>query len=351
MSENFVDGFCLQLSSLLDPKQIREVNELLEIYTIGFDIKPITTDLTISDYQLPQAYYIYMAAKEQDGKMKPGTREQYRWCLEKMLFRLRLPLEQITVNHLRLYIHEISTNAKTGKPISKATLNQRKAIIKSFFRWLYEEEYIQKDPSVRIRSERTDSKPRTAYKDTQIEALRSKPRTAYKDTQIEALRLASTDPRTRAIIDLLTSSGIRIAECVRLNRSDIDLESRELTVFGKGEKWRTTFIDAAAVVSIRAYLATRSDDSEALFVSSKAPHKRMTAGGIRRVLHKLSDVTGIEDIIPHRFRHTTATRAVDRGMPIESVQAMLGHEEISTTLRYAHVSKEKVKRDHQTYMR
>lgn len=335
MSENFVDGFCLQLSSLLDPKQIREVKELLEIYTIGFDIKPITTDLTISDYQLPQAYYIYMAAKEQDGKMKPGTREQYRWCLEKMLFRLRLPLEQITVNHLRLYIHEISTNAKTGKPISKATLNQRKAIIKSFFRWLYEEEYIQKDPSVRIRSERTDSKPRTAY----------------KDTQIEALRLASTDPRTRAIIDLLTSSGIRIAECVRLNRNDIDLESRELTVFGKGEKWRTTFIDAAAVVSIKAYLATRSDDSEALFVSSKAPHKRMTAGGIRRVLHKLSDVTGIEDIIPHRFRHTTATRAVDRGMPIESVQAMLGHEEISTTLRYAHVSKEKVKRDHQTYMR
>ena len=111
------------------------------------------------------------------------------------------------------------------------------------------------------------------------------------------------------------------------------------------------YIDAAAVVSLRAYLATRSDDSEALFVSSKAPHKRLSAGAIRRILHKLSAVTGIEDIIPHRFRHTTATRAIDRGMPIESVQAMLGHEEISTTLRYAHVSKEKVKRDHQTYMR
>lgn len=335
MSETFTSGFCLKLNGVLEPEQIKAVKELLDIYTMGFEIKPITTDLTVSEYQLPQAYYIYMASKEQDGKMKSGTREQYRMCLEKMLFRLRMPLEMITVNHLRLYIHEISTNAKTGKPISKATLNQRKAIIKSFFKWLYEEEYIQKDPSVRIRSERTDSKPRTAY----------------RDTQIEALRLASTDPRTRAIIDLLTSSGIRIAECVRLNRNDIDLESRELTVFGKGEKWRTTFIDAAAVVSIRAYLATRSDDSDALFVSSKAPHKRMTSSGIRRSLHKLTDATGIDDIIPHRFRHTTATRAIDRGMPIESVQVMLGHEEISTTLRYAHVSKDKVKRDHQTYMR
>ena len=335
MSETFTNGFCLKLNGVLEPEQIKAVKELLDIYTMGFEIKPITTDMTVSEYQLPQAYYIYMASKEQDGKMKSGTREQYRMCLEKMLFRLRLPLELITVNHLRLYIHEISTDARTGKPLSKATLNQRKAIIKSFFKWLYEEEYIQKDPSVRIRSERTDSKPRTAY----------------KDTQIEALRLASKDPRTRAIIDLLTSSGIRIAECVRLNRDDIDLESRELTVFGKGEKWRTAYIDAAAVVSLRAYLATRSDDSEALFVSSKAPHKRLSAGAIRRILHKLSAVTGIEDIIPHRFRHTTATRAIDRGMPIESVQVMLGHEEISTTLRYAHVSNEKVKRDHQTYMR
>lgn len=335
MSETFTNGFCLKLNGVLEPEQIKAVKELLDIYTMGFEIKPITTELSVSEYQLPQAYYIYMAAKEQDGRMKAGTREQYRSCLEKMLFRLRLPLELITVNHLRLYIHEISTDARTGKPLSKATLNQRKAIIKSFFKWLYEEEYIQKDPSVRIRSERTDSKPRTAY----------------KDTQIEALRLASKDPRTRAIIDLLTSSGIRIAECVRINRDDIDLESRELTVFGKGEKWRTAYIDAAAVVSLRAYLATRSDDSEALFVSSKAPHKRLSAGAIRRILHKLSAVTGIEDIIPHRFRHTTATRAIDRGMPIESVQVMLGHEEISTTLRYAHVSNGKVKRDHQTYMR
>lgn len=335
MSESFVDGFCLKLQGTLPPEQIREVRDLLRVYSMGYEINPITTELIAQDYQLPQAYYIFMASKEQDGKMKSGTREQYSSCLEKMLFRFKMPLETYTVNHIRLFIQEISINQRTGQKVSKAYLNQRKAIIRSFFRWLYEEEYIQKDPSVRIKAEKVDSKPRTAY----------------KDTQIEALRMASKDPRTRAIVDLLISSGIRVAECAGLDRKDVDLESRELTVYGKGEKWRTTYIDAAAVVSIRAYLATRTDDNPALFVSSKAPYNRLTAGGIRKILHKLTPETGVGDIIPHRFRHTMATTAINRGMPIESVQAVLGHTEITTTLRYAHVSKEKIKRDHQTYMR
>lgn len=335
MSDTFTEGFCLKLTGVLPPEQVRAVRDLLSVYTIGYKIEPVKMDVIIQDYQLPQAYFIFLAAKEQDGRMKPGTREQYRMCLEDLLFKLRLPLEDITVNHLRLYIQDASRNRKTGRPVSKNTLNQRKSIIRSFFSWLYEEEYIEKDPSVRIKPERADAKPRTAY----------------QDTQVEALRRACDNLRDRAIVDLLRSSGIRVAECVGLDRRDVDLDGREVTVFGKGEKWRVSYIDAAAVVSIRAYLATRSDDSDALFVSSKAPHKRMTSSGIRRSLHKLTDATGIDDIIPHRFRHTTATRAIDRGMPIESVQVMLGHEEISTTLRYAHVSKDKVKRDHQTYMR
>ena len=335
MSETFTSGFCLKLNGVLEPEQIKAVKELLDIYTMGFEIKPITTDLTVSEYQLPQAYYIYMASKEQDGRMKPGTREQYRMCLEKMLFRLRMPLEQITVNHIRLYLHEISTNQKTGKPLSKASMNQRKAIIRSFFQWLYEEEYIQKDPSVRIKSERSDSRPRTAF----------------KDTQVEALKQASSSARTHAIIDLLTSSGIRIAECAGLNISDVDFDKREIVVYGKGEKWRTAFIDAATVVSIKAYLKTRTDDNPALFVTERKPHKRIASGAIRKSLHKLADEVGVSNVIPHRFRHTMATTAIERGMPIESVQAILGHTSISTTLRYAHMSTDKIRRDHKTYMR
>ena len=334
MPESFTNGFCLKLNGLLEPEQIKSVRELLDIYTMGFEIKPITTELSVTDYQLPQSYYIFMASKEQDGKMKPGTYEQYKWCLEKMLFRLKMPLEKITVNHIRLYLHEISVNAKTGKPLSKATLNQRKAIIRSFFKWLYEEEYIQKDPSTRIKSERSNSKPRTAF----------------RDTQIEALRMACDSKRTRAMIDLLYSSGIRISECVGLDITDVDFERREIVVYGKGEKWRTAFIDAPAVVSLKTYLSSRSDRNPALFVSAREPHDRITTSAVRKKLHELSGKAGVPNVIPHRFRYTFATAAIEHGMPIESVQAILGHTQIGTTTHYAHTSTEKIRRDHATYM-
>lgn len=335
MSEVFTEGFCLRLQGALPPEQIRTVRDLLSVYTIGYKIEQITTELAlVDDYQLPEAYFVYLAAKSQDGRMKDGTREQYRMCLEKLLYRFGLPLDQITINHLRLFIQECSRNAITGKPVSRVTLNQRKAIIRSFFSWLYEEEYIPKDPSVKLKSDHAQSKPRTAY----------------RDTQIEMLRMASTDPRTRAIIDILLSSGIRIAECVGLNRSDVNLETRELVVFGKGEKWRTTYIGAAAVVSLKAYLATRTDENPALFISKRKPYRRLSTGQVRKILKGLETQAGVENVIPHRFRHTTATTAIEAGMPIESVQALLGHTQIKTTLRYAHVSNAKVKADHQRYL-
>jgi len=334
MCDSFTEGFCLRLQGVLPPEQIRAVKDLLNVYAVNYKIEQIKTELSVPGYQLPEAYYIYMAAKEQDGRMKAGTREQYRMCIEKLLFFLQMPLDHITVNHLRLYIQEISTNKKTGKPLSKVTLNQRKTIIRSFFSWLYEEEYIPKDPSRRIKLDKAEPKPRTAY----------------QDIQVESLRHACACARDRAIIDLLISSGIRIAECVGLDIADVDLDQREVRVYGKGEKWRTSYIDAAAVVSIKEYLAARTDDNPALFVSLKKPHNRLTPKAIRDRLHNLSDASGVQNIIPHRFRHTMATEAINRGMPIESVQALLGHSEISTTMHYAHVSGDKVKADHARYL-
>jgi len=335
MSDTFTEGFCLKLSGVLPPEQVRAVRDLLSVYTIGYKIEPVKMDVIVQDYQLPQAYFIFLAAKEQDGRMKPGTREQYRMCLEDLLFKLRLPLEDITVNHLRLYIQDASRNRKTGRPVSKNTLNQRKSIIRSFFSWLYEEEYIEKDPSVRIKPERADAKPRTAY----------------QDTQVEALRRACDNLRDRAIVDLLRSSGIRVAECVGLDRRDVDLDGREVTVFGKGEKWRVSYIDAAAVVSIRAYLATRTDDCAALFVSERAPHRRLSTSGVRKALHRLTPESGVQNVIPHRFRYTMATDALLAGMPVESVQSVLGHSRIETTMHYAHVCRAKVKTDYQRFAR
>jgi len=335
MSDSFVDGFILNLTPHFSPDQLRIIQDALSVYTLGYEISPIKTEIITCEYQLPQEYYIYMASKAQDGRMSDKSKDQYRMCLEDMLFFLHTPLGKITVNHIRLYLQSISVNKKTGKKLSVETLNQRKSIIKSFFKWLYEEEYIDKDPSVRIKREKSHSRPRTEY----------------ADTDIEQIRAACESIRDEAIVDLLASSGIRVSECVGLDRGDIDLDKRELTVYGKGGKWRTAYIDARAVVSLRKYIASRTDECEALFVSKRAPHKRISTSAVRKCLHGLSAGSGVDGIIPHRFRHTMATSAINRGMPIESVQMLLGHSEIETTLRYAHVSNEKVKNDFKKYSR
>lgn len=335
MADTFTNGFCLKLEGILTQDQIKQVKDLLYVYTLDYSIEPITTDLIVSDYQLPQAYHIYMASKEQDGKMRPGTKDQYKMCLEKLLFRFCLPLDRYTINHLRLYIQEISVNVKTGKRISTTTLNQRKSIIRSFFRWLYEEEYIQKDPSIRLKIDKSNSKPRDGY----------------KDTQIEALKLACRDLRTSAIVNLLASSGIRVAECAGLNIADVDLVNRKIIVYGKGGKWRTTFINAATVLAIQTYLATRNDTNTALFVSRRFPHDRLSTSAIRKLLHSLQKTSGVDNVIPHRFRYTMATDAIEAGMPIESVQTLLGHSNITTTTHYAKVSTAKVEMDYKKYMK
>lgn len=335
MSDNsFTDGYLMTIKDLFTDEQLSIIKDTLDIYTIGFNITPVTSDLIVTDYHLPKAYFVYMASKIQDGRMSESSSKQYSMCLEDMLYTLSMPLEYITINHLRAYIHKISTNRSTGKRLSSNTLNQRKSIIRSFFKWLYEEDYITKDPSLRIKQERPNSKPRTAYKDTEIEALRD----------------SCTSSRERAIIDLLSSSGIRVSECVGLNISDIDFVNRELTVYGKGGKWRTTYINGRAVVSLQRYLSERTDDNVALFVSSKSPYERLSTSAIRKCLHKLQDSSGVDDVIPHKFRHTMATNAINNGMPLASIQALLGHSETETTLRYAHVSTEKIRRDHRTYM-
>lgn len=330
----FVDGFCNSLGAEFTAAQIAVIRDRLEVYSLGYEMHPITTALVPETYTLPQELKLFLATKQQDGRMSKQSYEQYYSCLSKMLFDLAMPLNAITVNHLRMHVARISKNQRTGEPISQTTLDQRKSIIRSFFKWLYEEEYIEKYPSIRIKPVRPDSKPREAFQDTQIEMLRD----------------ACESNRDRAIVDILTSSGIRIAECVGLNRADVDLQTRQMVVYGKGGKYRTVFFDARTVVSLKRYLDERKDDREALFVGSREPHERITTDGVRKILKKIETKTNVPKVIPHRFRHTMATRALTNGMPVESIQALLGHSNITTTMRYAHMTSAKAKRDHDMYM-
>lgn len=179
----------------------------------------------------------------------------------------------------------------------------------------------------------------------------NKVKETYSDEEIELLRDNTNSIRDLALIDLLTSTGMRIGELVRLNISDIDFEERECVVLGKGNKQRIVYFDAKSKIHLKNYLKKRSDNNEALFVSIKKPYKRMAIGGIESRIKKLGNKLGIKKVHPHKFRRTLATNAIDRGMPIEQVQKLLGHERIDTTLHYAMVKQSNVKLGHRKYVR
>lgn len=333
-NDSFVNIFLTNVSDYFDSKDLEYLKESLNIHVMNYDIREKETDIIVSKYELPQEYKMYLASKIQDGRLSKYSQEQYRMCLEDMLYTIGLPVDEITTNHIRMYLHKIRNSKRTGKPISDNTLNQRKSIIHSFFKWLREEEYIIKDPSERIRRETPKFKPREAFSDTDIEIIRD----------------SCSTIRDRAIVDLLTSTGIRLAECSNINISDVNFDKREIQVFGKGGKWRTVYINGRAIVSLKSYLSQRTDDNEALFVSIKKPYSRLNKSGIEHMLHSLEGRCGIKNVIPHRFRHTFATKALNAGMPIDSIKTILGHSEIDTTLGYAKSSASKIQSDYQKYL-
>ena len=206
--------------------------------------------------------------------------------------------------------------------------------ISSFFTWLEEEDYILKSPMRRIHKIKT----KTAVKEV------------ISDEMIEKMRDNCAEVRDLAIVDLLYSTGMRVGELVNLNISDIDLEQRECVVYGKGDKERRVYFDAKSKIHIQDYLRTRTDDNPALFVTLLAPYNRLKISGVEIRMRELGRLVGVERIHPHKFRRTMATRAIDKGMPIEQVQKILGHCNIDTTMQYAMVNQSNVKGAHKKYL-
>lgn len=217
---------------------------------------------------------------------------------------------------------------------SKVSVDNVRRVLSSFFNWLENENYIVKSPCRRI------SKIKTIKTIKEI----------YSDETIELLRNGCNNIRDLAIIDLLTSSGIRVGELVNLNISDVDLENRECVVFGKGGKERKVYFDSKAKLHLQNYLKSRVDDNEALFVSLLYPNKRLQISGIEILLRKIGKKMNISKVHPHRFRRTLATSAIDKGMPIEQVQKLLGHSKIDTTMLYAMVDQNNVKASYRKFL-
>ena len=272
---------------------------------------------------------LFLSAKRIEGCSEKSLK-YYRATIEAMLDGLNKNVKHIVTDDIREYLTEYQDRKRS----SKVTIDNIRRILSSFFSWLEDEDYILKSPVRRIHKVKTG----TNIKET------------YSDEALELMRDNCKEFRDLAIIDMLASTGMRVGELVLLNRNDIDFNERECIVFGKGSKERVVYFDARTKIHLQNYLESRADNNPALFVSLKSPHERLKIGGVEVRLREFGKQLGLKKVHPHKFRRTLATMAIDKGMPIEQLQQLLGHRKIDTTLQYAMVKQSNVKIAHRKYI-
>lgn len=272
---------------------------------------------------------LFISSKKVEGCSEKSLK-YYLSTIDTLLLKLKKKITDISTNDLRFYL----ANYQEVKKSSKVTIDNIRRIFSSFFSWLEDEDYILKSPVRRIHKIKT---PRI------IKEILS-------DEEIEVLRDNCKQIRDLTLIEILISTGIRVGELVKINRKDINFHERSCIVTGKGNKEREVYFDARSKIHLTQYLKSRTDDNEALFVSLSKPHQRLSIGGVENILRKLGLKTQINKVHPHKFRRTLATMAIDKGMPIEQVQKLLGHVKIDTTLHYAMVNQSNVKIAHRKFI-
>ena len=321
MDQEIINEVLCQMMPHLSNDQVVLLKNVLE----GAMLK-VAADSGQTDEMLLESF---IAAKRLEG-CSERTLVFYKNTIEKMLCAIEKNIKAITTEDLRGYLSEYQNN----NYVSKVTIDNIRRNLSSFFSWLEDENYILNSPVRRIH---------------RVKATNSVKET-YSDEDLERLRDGCTELRDLALIDILASTGMRVGELVRLNRADINFNERECVVFGKGDKERVVYFDARTKIHLQNYLNERIDNNPALFVALKAPFDRLEIGGVETRLKKLGAAIQIEKVHPHKFRRTMATTAIDKGMPIEQVQKLLGHEKIDTTLNYAMVKQSNVKNAHRKYI-
>lgn len=271
----------------------------------------------------------FLSSKSVEGRSEK-TIAYYRSTLNNALLKVGKKISHVTTDDLRTYLNNYQKESGAGK----VTVDNIRRILSSFFAWLEDENYIVKSPVRRIHKVKVGKTVKEIYSDEALEIMRDH----------------AGSSRDLAMIDLLASTGIRVGELVKLDKSDIDFQNRECIVTGKGDKQRKVYFDARTKIHLQNYLSERTDSNEALFVSLLAPFERLLISGVEIRLRKLGRTLNIPKVHPHKFRRTLATMAIDKGMPIEQVQHLLGHQSLDTTLQYAMVNQNNVKLSHRKYL-
>lgn len=326
MKQKIVAAVVQGMLPYLNNAQTEKLQEVLLHTLWDYDISPSDGKTKEQEQDL---LALFLAAKRIEGCSEKSLK-YYQATTQAMLDGIGKPIKEIVTEDIRQYL----TNYQRERHSSRVTIDNIRRILSSFFSWLEDEDYILKSPVRRIHKVKTASN----IKET------------YSDETLELMRDSCSEMRDLAMIDLLASTGMRVGELVLLNRDDVDFAERECVVFGKGDKERMVYFDARTKLHLRAYLEGRNDDNPALIVSLKAPFNRLSIGGVETRLRELGRQLGVHKVHPHKFRRTLATMAIDKGMPIEQLQQLLGHKRIDTTLQYAMVKQSNVKLAHRKYI-
>ncbi|WP_407123974.1 site-specific tyrosine recombinase/integron integrase [Weissella paramesenteroides] len=311
-----------QLTELFGNQFSNQILEILRKYDITRKISPsINSNNKLLDS--------FLSAKKVEGK-SVKTLNYYKNTLSRLLTTIKKNLKQITTDDLRNYLSDFQNQ----KGSSNVTIDNIRRIFSSFFSWLEDEDFIVKSPVRRIHKVKTTKVVKEILTDEDLEKLRE----------------SAMSYRDRAIVEFLTSTGVRVGEIVNLNIEQIKFDDRSAIVLGKGSTEREVYFDARTKIHLQRYLSTRTDTNNALFVSNKIPNNRLTIGTIELIVKNLGEKSSIHHVHPHKFRRTLATRAIDKGMPVEQVQKLLGHVRIDTTMHYAMVNQVNVKISHRKYI-
>ena len=309
----------------LNSQQLKTLEEVLVVSLCGIEFNG-QDETTLDEKELIQRF---ISAKRVEG-LSEKSLHYYETTIKTMYDGINKTATKITTDDLRAYL----SNYQAVKELSRVTVDNVRRILSTYFSWLEDENYIVKSPIRRIHK----IKSATIVKEI------------FSDEALEQMRDSCDNIRDLAMIDILASTGMRVGELVLLNRTDINFQERECKVLGKGNKERMVYFDARTKIHLIEYLNTRMDDNEALFVSLHSPFERLTIGAIEVRIRKLGAELEINKAHPHKFRRTLATKAIDKGMPIEQLQVLLGHKRIDTTLQYAMVNQANVKASHKKFI-
>lgn len=326
MKQDFIKDVIQGMLPYLNNAQSEKLQDVLQSTLAGYEVTECTDNKENPEQDFVE---LFLSAKRIEGCSEKSLK-YYKATIMTMLTTLEKPIKHIVTDDIRGYLTEYQEKNKS----SKVTIDNIRRILSSFFSWLEDEDYILKSPVRRIHKVKTG----TNIKET------------YSDEALELMRDNCTELRDLAMIDMLASTGMRVGEMVLLNRNDIDFNERECIVFGKGNKERVVYFDARTKIHLQNYLHSRTDSNPALFVSLKSPYKRLQIGGVEVRLREFGRRLGLQKVHPHKFRRTLATMAIDKGMPIEQLQQLLGHRKIDTTLQYAMVKQSNVKIAHRKYI-